>query len=76
MSSFSWEFIFSFYQLYFSSHSQDFSEIDNVHTYVQHADGLHQETTVLDVVREFKMYADFRLQKKREESDLKLPNAN
>jgi hypothetical protein len=39
-----------------------FSEIDNnVHTYVQHADWLHQETTVLDVVQEFKLYADFRL---------------
>ena len=57
MSSFSWEYSYSYYQLYFLFHLQDFLDfygIDSIHAYVQHVDLLNQGVTVLDVVQVFK----------------------
>lgn len=58
MSSFSWEYTYSFYQSYFLFHLQDFSdfsEADRIHTSVQRVDLVHLEITALDVVRDFKL---------------------
>jgi hypothetical protein len=57
MSSFSWEYTYSFYQSYFLFHLQvfsDFSEADSIHTSVQPVDLPHLEITVLGVVQGFK----------------------
>jgi hypothetical protein len=57
MSSFSWEYTYSFYQSYFLFHLQhflDFSEAVRIHICVQPVDWLPQEITVLDVVEDFK----------------------
>lgn len=59
MSSFSWEYIYSFYRSYFLFHLQDFSdflEVEKIHTSVQHVDLVHLEITVLDVAQDFRSY--------------------